>query len=259
MNDYLEFAKGIAYYAGDLMKKYFDGDIKIEFKSDKTPVTEADKIINHYLIEKVKTTYPEHGVYGEEETFNKDNNRLWVCDPIDGTSGFTRHVPISVFSLAYVEKGVPLVGVVYNPFLDEMYTAIKGEGAFCNGKSIHVNNLDYGDIGCSVDYCMWNHAKYDTLDIVRLIRKNVKTCQVGSVAHACMLVASGKISAEIFPGTTHANCDMAASKLIVEEAGGLVTDFHGNEQDYSKDLDGALASNKVIHQKLLLKMKETYL
>ena len=258
MEEYLEFAKSIALYAGKIMKDYFNSDMNIEFKSDKTPVTDADKMINHYLIEQVKNSYPLHGVYGEEEAYNKDNNKLWVCDPIDGTSGFTRHIPISVFSLAYVEDGIPLVGVVYDPYLDEMYTAIKGKGAYCNGKPISVNNLDYGEIGCSVDYCMWNHAKYDTLEIVKAIRSNVKTCQVGSVAHACMLVASGKISAEIFPGTKHANCDMAASKLIVEEAGGLVTDFHGNEQDYSKDLDGALASNGKIHKQLLLKMKEIY-
>ena len=258
MEEYLDFAKNIASYAGKVINEYFYGDMKIEFKSDKTPVTVADKMINHYLIEEVKKVYPSHGVMGEEESYNTDKRFLWVCDPIDGTSSFTRHVPISVFSLALVVDGIPMVGVVYDPFLNEMYTAIKGKGAYCNGKPIHVNNLDYGDIGCSVDYCMWNRAKYDTLEIVKRIRNKVKTCQIGSTAHACMLVANGSISAELFPGTAHGNCDIAASKLIVEEAGGLVTSFHGEEQLYNQDIDGIIASNGIIHKKLLSKIKDVY-
>lgn len=256
MEEYLEFAINIANYAGEIMKKYFfDNNLFIEYKSDYTPVTIADKQINDYLITEVNKKYPSHTVLGEEKSKVTDSKYAWVCDPIDGTSMFTRHIPVSVFSLALVYDGEPILGVIYDPFLNEMYTAIKGHGAFCNGQRISVNDKEYGSLGCTIDYCMWNRAKYDTLQIIKDIRNEVKTCQIGSVAHACMLVASGKISGEIFPGTAHGNCDLAASKIIVEEAGGLVTDFHGHEQRYDQDIDGAIATNKKVHPKLLAKVK----
>lgn len=251
MEEYLSFAKEIAYYAGDIIKKYFYKEMDIEYKEDKTPVTIADKLINNYLIEKVKESYPMHSVDGEEAKLKNKSKYVWVCDPIDGTSMFTRHIPVAVFSLALVYDGSPIVAAVYDPFLDEMYTAIKDKGARCNNKPIHVNNKKYGSLGSSIDYCMWNGAKYDILEILKEIRKDFKTSCLGSVAHASMLVANGRISGEIFPGTKHANCDLAASALIVEEAGGIVTNFKGEKQRYDTDLDGAVITNGVIHKKLI--------
>ena len=259
MNEYLEFAKEIAYYAGDMMKTYFyKPDKGIIFKKDRTPVTEADQKINNYLIKKVKEKYPNHGIDGEEEKQSNNNQYIWVCDPIDGTSMFTNHIPVAVFSLALVKDGKPIIGVVYDPFLDEIYTAIKGKGAFCNDKQIHVNTLEYGKLGSSIDYDFWNNAKYDVLKLIKELSKDFRTSSIGSVAHASMLVASGKISASIFPGTDHGHCDIAASKLIVEEAGGKVTDFYGNDQRYDQNIHGAILTNRVIHDKLIDIINKTF-
>ena len=258
MEEYLEFAKRIARHAGEVIKDYFYKDQQIEYKEDRTPVTIADKEINAYLIEEVKKTYQGFKVIGEELSLDNDSEYDWVFDPIDGTSMFTRHIPVSVFSLALVHDGEPVVAVVYDPFLDEMYTAIKGKGAYCNDKKISVNNKKYGEMGCNVDYCMWSSAKYDTLEIVKEIRENVKTCSLGSVAHACMMVANGKVSAEIFPGTSHGECDIAASKLIVEEAGGVTSNFHGENQRYDRAIDGFVASNKEIHDELIMRLRRLY-
>ena len=251
MEKYLEFAKRIAYYAGDVMREYFYKDQGVEYKEDRTPVTIADKIINEYLISEVKKEYPDFRVIGEEESLNNNSKFAWVCDPLDGTSMFTRHVPVSVFSLALVEDGEPIVGVVYDPFLDEMYSAIKGKGAYCNDKKISVNHKRMGEVGCSIDYCMWGGAKYDTLKIIKKIRSILKTGSTGSVAHSCMLVASGRISGLIFPGTIHGECDIAASKLIVEEAGGITSNFHGESQRYDQDIDGFIATNKEVNEELM--------
>ena len=163
---------------------------------------------------------------------------------------FTYHIPVAVFSLVLVLDGQPIIGVVYDPFLDEIYTAIKGKGAYCNNKKISVNDKKFGELGCTIDYCMWYSAKYDTLKIIEEIRKDVHTCQIGSVAHACMLVATGKISGEIFPAVNHGHCDITASKLIVEEAGGKVTNFHNQSQRYDQDIDGAIITNGIIHEDL---------
>ena len=251
MEEYLEFAKELAYEAGKIMKKYFYEENGMEFKSDKTPVTIADKMINKLVIEKVKEKYPNYGVDGEEEKYLTDSEYLWVVDPIDGTSSYTRHIPVSVFSLALVKDGQPIVGVVYDPYLDEMYTAIKGKGAYLNSEKICVNNKEYGELGSTIDFCMWNDMKYDTYKIIGEVRKNNKISMIGSVARASMAIATGKISGELFPGTDHGNCDIAASKLIVEEAGGKVTSFNGDIQRYDMGIDGAIISNGIIHDDLL--------
>lgn len=256
MEEYLEFAKDLANEAGKIMRDYFYKDSHVEYKTDNSPVTIADKSINKMVIEEVKKKYPDHGVDGEEDKYNVDKNYLWVLDPIDGTSSYTNHIPISVFSLALVIDGEPSVGVVYDPFLDEMYTAISGKGAFCNDKPIHVNIINFGEVGCTIDYCMWNHMKYDTFKVISKLRKNNKISMIGSVARACMAIASGKICGELFPGDEHGNCDMAASKLIVTEAGGKVTSFYGKEQKYNKGIEGAVASNGVIHDKLIEVIKK---
>ncbi len=258
MNEYLDFAKNMAKYAGKVMVDYFFKDKNVEYKEDRTPVTLVDKQINNYLIEQVNEKYPDHSVIGEEASNRKNSEYAWVCDPLDGTSSFTRGIPVSVFSLALVKDGEPIVGVVYDPFLDEMFSAIKGEGAYLNDKKINVNNIDLGMLGCTIDYCMWNKAKFDTLDIVRELRKESKTSCIGSVAHACMLVAKGSISAQIFPGTAHGNCDIAASKLIVEEAGGKTSDFFGDNQRYDEDINGFIASNGIVHDEIIKLTKKLY-
>lgn len=256
MEEYLDFACSIAKYAGDEIRNNFLKIDNIGFKEDKTVVTEVDKKINHYLIEQVREKYPEHSVIGEEERDFHDSKYVWVCDPVDGTGMFTDGVPVSVFSLALVVYGEVQVGVVYDPYLDRMYTAIKGKGAYCNGEKIEVNKLHYGDLGYRVNYEMWNNAKFDTMAIARDMLDSVRISSIGSVARSCMAIASGAFSCDLFPGVEHANCDVAASSLIVEEAGGCVTDFYGNPQRYDSDINGAIVSNGVSHDEVLEKVKK---
>ena len=100
---YLDFAKDIAKYAGEVMMKYFTQNNGASYKGDKTIVTLADTEINSYLIKQVKEKYPSHSVDGEEEQFGK-SDYVWVCDPVDGTAMYARHIPVAVFSLALVIK-----------------------------------------------------------------------------------------------------------------------------------------------------------
>lgn len=256
MEEYLNFAVDIAKYAGEKIRNNFLKVDKINFKADKTVVTEIDKDINHYLIEKVREVYPEHSVIGEEEVDVHSGDYVWVCDPVDGTGMFTDGVPVSVFSLALVVDGEVQVGVVYDPYLDRMYTAIKGKGAYCNEEKISVNNLHLGDLGYRINYEMWNNSKFDTMFIARDLLDQARVSAIGSVARSCMAIASGYFSCDLFPGMEHGNCDLAASSLIVEEAGGRVTDFYGNKQRYDKDINGAIISNGVSHDEILSKVKQ---
>lgn len=256
MNDYLEFAIDIAKYAGGVIQKKFSCIDNVVFKSDRTPVTEVDKNINHYLIERVMEKYPSHSVIGEEEVSSNASNYVWVCDPVDGTGMFTNSIPVCVFSLALVVDGNVQVGVVYDPFLDKMYTAIRGEGAYCNGKKIHVNDKHVGDLGYRVNFEMWNNAKFDTMMIAYDMLPVAKVSNIGSVARSCVAIASGDFSCDIFPGVEHGNCDIAASALIVEEAGGIVTDFCGNKQRFDQNINGAVITNGISHDEVMKYVKK---
>ena len=218
LEEYLEFAKNIAKYAGKIMIKYFNQNNEANYKSDKTIVTLADKEINSYLIEQVKSKYPSHSVDGEEEQFGK-SNYVWVCDPVDGTAMYARHIPVSVFSLALVIDGIPNVGVVYDPFTNSLYSAIKGKGAYKNNEKIFVNNYELDDMKTVCHYDLWPSADYNISEVIQELEHRAYFIGLGSIIRASMCVASGDFTLAIFPGTKHKNCDIAAVKVIVEEAG----------------------------------------
>ena len=249
-NEYLEFAKYIARYAGEIMLKYFKEDNGGRYKGDNTIVTLADTEINSYLIKQVKEKYPEHAVDGEEEQFGESNYK-WVCDPVDGTAMYAKHVPVAVFSLALVIDGESVLGVIYDPFTDSMYTAIKGQGAFKNHQKISVNDYKLGDIRTAGHCDIWPRAEYKIDKVLEELRQEIRFNDIGSIVRSCALVATGDYSMAIFTGTEHKNCDIAAAKIIVEEAGGKVTDLFGNEQRYDRSIKGALISNGKIHNEIL--------
>jgi len=253
--EYLEFAKEIAYEAGKIMLKYFKGDNGANYKFDQTIVTKADTEINTYLVEKVKEKFPTHSVDGEEEQFGK-SDYVWVCDPVDGTAMYARHIPVAVFSLALVIDGKPEVGVVYDVFTDNLYSAIKGQGAYKNGEKICVNDIELDDMRSVSNFDMWPEAEYNIYDAIKEIGKKTYFVGIGSVIRACMCVANGDFNLAIFPGTKHKNCDIAAVKVIVEEAGGKVTDLFGNEQRYDRDINGAVVSNGIVHDEVIEILKK---
>lgn len=250
MKKYLDFAVDIAKHAGKIMKKYFVGESGADYKYDNTIVTKADTDINAYLIAQVKKNFPDHSVDGEEEKFG-DSTYVWVCDPVDGTAMFARHLPLSVFSLALVVNGEPRVGVVYDPWTDNMYTAIKGHGAYRNDTKIHVSDISIDDKRSVIQYDMWKDAKYDVIDIIRELGHVSYCVSIGSIIRASMCVATGDFTMAVFPGGFNKHVDIAAVKVIVEEAGGRVTDMFGDEQRYDEEINGALISNGVNHDEVL--------
>ena len=247
--EYLVFAKEIASEAGNIMRKYFTKKDISQYKGDKTIVTIADKEINSYLIKRVKETFPEHCVDGEEEVFGK-SNYVWVCDPIDGTAMYARGIPVSIFSLALVIDGTPVVGVIYDPFTESMYTAIKGKGAFQNSEKIHVNDYDLDDIKTMCHCDLGSKAGYNMTKVVQELMIKTYVSDIGSIARACSCVASGEFTMAVFAGKEHKNCDIAAAKVIVEEAGGKVTNLFGEEQRYDTSIKGAIISNGKVHDEV---------
>lgn len=256
LEEYLEFAKDIANHAEKIMLKYFSGNNKGEtYKVDKTIVTLADKEINSYLIERVKEKYPNHSVDGEEESFGESKYK-WICDPVDGTAMYAREIPVAVFSLALVVDGESVLGVVYDPFTKSMYSAIKGKGTYLNDNKITVNDYNLDDKECVCNFDMWSNAEYNIFDVIKKLGEKTYFVSIGSVIRGSMCVASGKFAVALFPGTVRKYCDIAAVKVIVEEAGGIVKNFYGEEQRYDEDIKGAIVSNKVVYEEVKNVLKE---
>lgn len=253
MNDsqtLLTFACDLARQAGDIMRYYFnEADKKVTRKANNTPVSEADIKINQLLIDRVRQTFPAHGVLGEEQSLHADRAELWVCDPIDGTVSFILGVPTAMFSLAYVVEGVPQVAVMYEPMLDKMFTAVKGEGAFLGNTRLHVSMRDslqgaLVGITASVNQLIKRQSFCKTLT-----RQGAHLSTVPGNVFKGSLVAQGKLDGYVFPGrSAH---DIAAEKLIIEEAGGKVTSLDGVDQKYNTAIRGALITNGQIHDQLV--------
>lgn len=249
IQQYLDFAIGIAKEAGAIMRRYYNSpEMGIQTKTDLSPVTVADTQINQLLIDRVGRMYPDHGVLGEEASTMTGQRDVWVCDPIDGTAPFIFGLPTAMFSLAFVRDGVPLVGVAYDPFMERLFTAVKGGQAFCNDNPITVEEHDIHDARVAgpsyVDGLLRSRSLYEDLSV-----RGAHIPMFPGNVYKCTLLAEGRIHGRIFGGPgAH---DIAALKVIVEAAGGKVTDLDGNEQRYDRPLRGAILSNGTIHQDLL--------
>lgn len=253
----LDFAKDLAQEAGKIMRRYFRAeDIGSEWKEDNTPITVADTKVNDMVITKVRQAHSDRAVIGEESSYDHEGDLAWVVDPIDGTVPFSLGIPISTFSLALVERkdGQPLVGVVYDPYLDHMYTAVKGGGAFLNDVRLKVSKnttlpRNYVSIiGGSGKGGKTRYNRGKCFDIIRA--QDAKCISIQTEAYFASKVATGELVGSIFG--YGAPWDVAAAGLLVREAGGLVTDLSGEKRRYDEFADGCvLAANKTIQSKLL--------
>ena len=172
-------------------------------------------------------------------------------DPIDGTLPYAHAIPLSAFSLALVQHGVPILGVLYDPFIDRMYFAEKGKGATLNRKPIAV--MQDAQLTNKVVGSVLVRLKDCPIDLLTLYERlwdvQLKPINAIVTTYMGMLVASGQLIANIFPGNKP--WDVAAQKIIIEEAGGKVTDLLGNEQRYDRRVGGMLATNGLVHDQLL--------
>lgn len=255
LQEYLNFAKDVAHQAGQIQLKYFrSNDLDTQWKGDDTPLTIADTTINSMVIERVKAKYPDHGVLGEEESYGKDREMIWVCDPVDGTMPFSIGVPVSTFSLALVQDGAPIVGVVYDAFQDRLWESATDMPTLMNGTMIRVNDKGMKNSYVADDVWAASTLPNDLLFKLPGVRddlldRGAKPLTYSAAIIGFALTASGQFSGGIF--AVKKPEDVAAVKLIVENAGGKVTDLDGNDQRYDGWINGAIVSNGVIHDDLV--------
>ncbi|MBL0146040.1 MAG: inositol monophosphatase [Chitinophagaceae bacterium] len=235
------------------LKKYFNNaDLKISNKEGiNNWVTEADHASEKAIIEVIKTNFPSHFILSEETGEIKTNSEYkWIIDPIDGTINFASGIPICCVSIAVEKDGEMLMGAVYNPFMSEMFFAERGMGATLNDTKITVTQKK--DL---IHSCLVTGFPYSYLDtengplqvFEKFIRKGVPVRRLGSAAIDLCWVAAGRLDG--FYEHHLQAWDSAAGFLIVQEAGGKVTDFKGNK--YSPYQPHIVATNGIIHEDLL--------
>lgn len=244
----LVFATAQARTAGQIMREYFDRTDKgTHAKHDRTPVTEADTRINHDLIAAVVAAYPSHGVQGEEESLHVEREQRWICDPIDGTGAFIMGIPTAMFSLAFVDAGLPKVAVMYDPFQDRLLSAIYGRGAFMNGQRLHVSTtpqMSGAWLGAGGTLEAGAHRLHE-----ELVRRGARVKAIPGTVYKGAMVARGLLEGFALGGSAH---DFAALQLIVQEAGGKVTGLSGESLRYDQPFGrGAIVSNGQVHAELV--------
>ncbi|XP_072027358.1 inositol monophosphatase 1-like isoform X2 [Amphiura filiformis] len=231
---YLKKGIDVAKTAGKEVQKAFFTSKTTSTKSDAWDlVTETDKLVEKIIVSSLQEAYPTHSFIGEESTAaagqqsKLTDNPTWIIDPIDGTTNFVHSFPFSTISIGLTINKELVVGIVYNPMHDEMYTATKGGGAFCNGHKIRVSRQE--DIQQSIVSATVIKAKVDghLSNIRSLITAGIHgTRNVGSAALALSYIASGSLDA-LYDYGLH-SWDVAAGILIVHEAGGVTIDPTNN-------------------------------
>lgn len=240
--------------AGATVLKYFfnNKNLKISNKQGiNNLVTEADHAAEKAIMDTIREQFPNHFILSEETGEHRmDSEYKWIIDPIDGTVNYANGIPICCVSIGVEKNGEMILGAVHNPFLNEFYFAEKGAGSTLNGENIRVSTKN-----SVLSSCLVTGFPYDYLDMPngpiqvfeRFIRKGIPVRRLGSAAMDLCWVAAGRFDG--FYEHKLEAWDSAAGFLIVEEAGGRVTDFEGTH--YSPYQPRILATNGAIHEEMM--------
>lgn len=211
-------------------------------------VTDVDLQVEEEIISVIRREYPDHNILSEEQGELSNNSEYkWIIDPLDGTHNYARKLPMFGVSIALEHKGAVVVGVIGLPYFDELYTAERGRGAYLNDVELHVSDVGLGeslmiyDTKLRVNKEPMIHSLDDLVHEVFIIR------MYGCATWDLCLIAKGQ--AEFTVDFTGKSWDMAAGALIVEEAGGKVTDLQGNA--WNAYTHGCIASNGKVHEEVL--------
>ncbi|KAI4298783.1 hypothetical protein L6164_032301 [Bauhinia variegata] len=263
LSGFLASAVDAAKRAGEIIRKGFYTTKHVEHKGQVDLVTETDKACENLIFNHLKELYPTHKFIGEETTAacgatELTDEHTWIVDPLDGTTNFVHGFPFVCVSIGLTIEKIPVVGVVYNPILDELFTGIRGQGAFLNGKPIKasskselISSLLATEAGTkrdqvSVDAC--------TRRINRLLFKVRSLRMSGSCAMNLCGVACGRLDI-CFELGFGGPWDVAGGAVIVREAGGEIFDPDGSDFDITSQRVGA--SNPYLKEALVKALQES--
>jgi len=244
----LEAARAAALAAGEILRQHYrDRGFKVAHKGKDNPVTTADFEADHRLKEILHGGFPEYGWLSEEtadDGARLRHERVWIVDPLDGTKEFIKGIPEFVVAIALAERGVPVVGVTYNPIRHELFSCARGTGVHLDGAPARVTDRDtLANATVLASRSETSRGEWKAYEGL------IKVDAIGSVAYKLALVAAGRADAT-FTLTQKSEWAIASGTALVIEAGGRVTDLDGREIRFNQatvKLKGFVASNGLLH------------
>jgi len=250
MSTYLENATEIAHDAGSLLRNYFERRVSFELKGEFDLVTVADRASEKLVVDRLKQLYPEHSILAEEGSGHESGGEYrWYVDPLDGTTNFAHGYPVYNVTLALEKAGEMILGVVFDPNRNELFTCERGGGAYLNGRRIHVSKaktLNESLVATGFP-SRRRHQDVNVHFFYQLAMASHGVRRGGAAAIDLASVACGRLDGYWEFGLSP--WDMAAGRLLVAEAGGTCTDMRGVKHN----LKGPhiLADNGAIHDELV--------
>ncbi len=244
---YLETAVEIAREAGALVAQYFERRIGFEIKGEFDLVTEADRASEKLVVERLRAHFPAHDIVAEEGGGHSGASEYcWYVDPLDGTTNFAHGFPVFNVSIGLARKGEPIAGVVYDPTRRETFRAERGAGAYLDGHRLHVSGCRrLGDSLASTGFpSRKRHHNVNIHFYYQLAMASHGVRRTGSAALDLAYVAAGRL--DFFWEFGLNPWDVAAGILLVEEAGGRITDMNGGPHSLTES-DHILADNFLLH------------
>lgn len=251
VRDYLKTAVQAAREAGKIQRNKLRDAFMIDFKGEKNLVTDVDRECEDVIISILRSAFPGCDILAEESGAISGGSPLkWIIDPLDGTTNFAHGFPWFAVSIALAHDGDIRLGVIFHPMMDEMFTAVRGEGAWLNGRRLSVSQRQplakcLLATGFPYDRTLSNENNFDTFISFQLAARAVR--RAGAAALDLAYVAAGRLDGywecKLQPW------DVAAGELLVQEAGGIVTNHHG--KPHFTDDHRILASNGLIHREML--------
>lgn len=247
----------IALGAGAILRSYWGKTGKIKQKQFFWDlVTEADLASEAYIIDALQKKFPGHEILSEEAglAVHSESSHRWVIDPLDGTTNFTHQYPMICISIGLLVHGVPTLGVIYNPILDELFVGSKGKGATCNGTSLHISKVEKLEqsllaTGFAYDRKETSENNYAEFCHMTNVCQGVR--RGGSAALDLAYVAAGRLDGYWERGLKP--WDIAAGIVLVKEAGGVITSYEGGPIDLFSGR--ILAANPSIHPLLVKELQ----
>jgi myo-inositol-1(or 4)-monophosphatase len=252
LSDLERLARG----AGAILRDGYSKEHTVRYKGTIDLVTETDHASETFLIGEIQSQFPDSHIIAEEsgETAG-ENEGTWFIDPLDGTVNYAHHIPVFCVCIAYAVKGIVMLGAVYDPLRDEMFSAERGKGAFLNGKHIHASDtteLQKSLLVTGFPYDTWDTKQDNFKYFERLAKKTQGVRRLGSAALDGCYVASGRFDG--FWEFALRPWDIAAAGLIAEEAGARVTKIDGTA-DYLSSPISILAAAPGVYEKILEQLK----
>lgn len=251
MKELNDFAINLARDAGNLLKEKFNSKHEVHYKGEINLVTEADKMSEDLIIAAINSSFPDHGILSEESPAQNSQAKLrWIIDPLDGTTNYAHGYPVFCVSIALENEGVIVLGVIYDPLREDMFVAVRGSGAYLNGKKLKVSptaTLSRSLLATGFPYDI-RMSKDNNLNYFNLMAVEAQAIRrAGAAALDIAYLAAGRFDGfwelKLMPW------DVAAGCLMVEESGGVISDMSGGQWDISSP--NVLVSNGLIHEQMI--------